>query len=136
MVEDTNSGEDAVVRKVGVNGRESVHGNHKNGSLHGRRKVEGDVKMQDMRGTLSHRSGRGLRWRLRLCHCRKLHLGLGLSRAGWGGPLGWGWDRAREGGSGAATGGLGVRHVSGPPNRGGRGGCRRWRGVQGVLGGG
>lgn len=34
VMEATNSGEDAVIRKVGVNGMELVHGNHNDGSLH------------------------------------------------------------------------------------------------------
>lgn len=85
-------------------------------------------------GSRSHRCGRGLRRGLRQCCRGDLRLGLGLGGAGWGGTRGWG--RAREGGGGAATGGLGVRQVSGPPCRGGGGGSRRRRGVQGGLGGG
>lgn len=85
-------------------------------------------------GTLSHRRFRGLRRGPRLRCCREFHLGLGLGGAGRGGTLGWG--RAREGGGGAATGGLGERQVSGAPSCGGRGGSRRRCGVQGGLGGG
>lgn len=34
VMEATDSGEDAVIRKVGVNGMERVHGSHRDGSLH------------------------------------------------------------------------------------------------------
>lgn len=134
-MEDKNSGENAVIRKVGVDGigvRQSQEWEFA-WEKPGWREIS---KWKTCEGHKSHRCGRGLRWGLHLSHCRELHLGLGLSGTGWGGTLGWGWDRGREGGGGAATGGLGVRPVSGPPRRGGRGGCRRWCGVQGVLGGG
>lgn len=128
MMDATNS-EDAAIQQRGKCGwDELVYG--RDGRLQGRRGSE----LRTCGGSQSHRRGRGLRRGLRLCCCRELRLVLGLGGAGWGGTLCW--CRAREGRGGTATGGLGVRQVSGPPSRGGRGGSRRRCGVQGGLGGG
>lgn len=127
----TNSGEDAVIRQKRLiwMGRVGTWQSRGMGVCRG-----GGSEWRACGGSQSHRRGRGLRRGLRLRCCGKLRLGLGLGGAGRGGTRGWG--RAREGGGGAAAGGLGVRQVSGPPSRGGGGGSRWRRGVQGGLGGG